>query len=148
MWASPTQCKTVSFNDSWSVFERHVKISCTNVEPLNMFLVGNWLLETLEHLVTKIILTMCEIQKIHIFLKVSKIQKNIFCVSNITFFHSMFLVINLQNNSKSLTQRKLFGAYFHFISWHATNQYRLFSGRSAKTEMGEFFLVVLKQILN
>ena len=75
-------------------------------------------------------------------------SKNIFCVSNITFFHSMFLVINLQNNSKSLTQRKLFSAYFHFISWHATDQYRLFSGRSGETEMGEVFLVLLKQILN
>ena len=56
----------------------------------------------------------------------------------------MFLVINLKNNSKSLTQRKLFGTYFHSISRHASEQYRLFSGRSANTEKEEAFFTGIK----
>ena len=56
----------------------------------------------------------------------------------------MFPVINLKNNSKSLTQRKLFGTYFHSISQHATEQYRLFSGRKANTEKEEAFFIGIK----
>ena len=56
----------------------------------------------------------------------------------------MFLVINLKNNSNSLTQRKLFGTYFDSISRHATDQYRLFSGRSANTEKEEAFYIGIK----
>ena len=56
----------------------------------------------------------------------------------------MFLVINLKIDSKSLTQRKLFGTYFHSISQHATEQSRLFSGRSAYTEKEEAFFTGIK----
>ena len=115
----------------------------------SLLLVGNWLLETApEHFVTKIILTMCEIQEISYLPESKRNSKKILHLSNRTFIHSMFLVIDLKNNSKSLTQRKLFRTYFHSISRHATDQYRLFSGRSANTEKEEAFLLALKQILN
>ena len=88
----------------------------------SLLLVGNWLLETTsEHFATKIILTICKIQKISYLPESKRNSKKILRLSNLTFLHSMFLVINLKNNSKSLTQRKLFGTYFHSISRHATD---------------------------
>ena len=56
----------------------------------------------------------------------------------------MFLVIDLKNNSNSLTQWKLFGTYFHSISRHATDQYKLFSGTSTNTEKEEAFFTGIK----
>ena len=57
-------------------------------------------------------------KKFHIFLKASEIQKIYY--TSVTY-------------TKETT-------YFHSISWHATDQYRLFSGRSANTEkQGAFF---------
>ena len=103
-------------------------------------LLENWLLETApEHFVTKIILTMCEIQEISYLPESKRNSKAILRLSYLTFLYSMFLVINLKNNSKSLTQRKLFGTSFHSISRHATEQCRLFSGRNANTEKKEAF---------
>ena len=82
-----------------------------------LLLVGDWLLETVrEHFVTKTILTMCEIREISYVFERKRNSKKILCLSNITFLHSMFLVINLTNNAKPLSQRKLFGTYFHSIS--------------------------------
>ena len=75
-------------------------------------LVVDWLLEIAsEQFSTKSILAMCEIQKISYLPESKQNSKTIFCLSNIIFLHSMFLVINLQNNSKSPTQRKLLAAY-------------------------------------
>ena len=41
-------------------------------------------------------------------------------------------------------QRKLFGTYFHSIYRHATDQYRLFSGKSTNTEKEEAFFTGIK----
>ena len=56
----------------------------------------------------------------------------------------MFLVINLKNNAKPLWQRKLFGTYFHSISWHATDQYRLSFGRNTNSEKVEVCFTCIK----
>ena len=70
----------------------------------SFLLVGNWLPETApEHFVTKINLTMCKIQEISYVPESKPNSKNILRLSNLKFLHSMFLVINVKNSSKSLT---------------------------------------------
>ena len=46
----------------------------------------------------------------------------------------MLLTINIRHKLKSLTERKLFGTYYHVITCHAPTQYRILSGRAANTE--------------
>ena len=51
----------------------------------------------------------------------------------------MLLTINIRHKLKSLTERKLFGTYYHVITCHAPTQYRILSGRAANTEKEEVF---------
>ena len=60
-------------------------------------------------------------------------------LSNPTFIHGMLLTINIRHKLKSLTERKLFGTYYHVITCHAPTQYRILSGRAANTEKEAFF---------
>ena len=49
----------------------------------------------------------------------------------------MMIKIHLQGKLKTMTERKFFGTYYHSLTRHAAEQYRLFSGRSTNTEKKE-----------
>ena len=119
----------------------------------SLLLVRNWLLETAPvHFVTKIILTMCKIQEISYLPESKRNLKKILRLGNITFFHSMFLVINLKNNSKSLINQLCKGNYLVltsilFIDMQLTNT-DYFLEKVQTLKKGKLFSLALKQILN
>ena len=119
----------------------------------SLLLVRNWLLETAPvHFVTKIILTMCKIQEISYLPESKRNLKKISRLGNIKFFHSMFLVINLKNNSKSLINQLCKGNYLVltsilFIDMQLTNT-DYFLEKVQTLKKGKLFSLALKQILN
>ena len=119
----------------------------------SLLLVRNWLLETAPvHFVTKIILTMCKIQEISYLPESKRNLKKILRLGNIKFFHSMFLVINLKNNSKSLINQLCKGNYLVltsilFIDMQLTNT-DYFLEKVQTLKKGKLFSLALKQILN
>ena len=111
----------------------------------SLLFVGNWLLETLpKHFVTNIIITLAEIQEISYLPDKYRTPQKVFRLNNLIFIHAMLIAINLKKNLKTLTERKMFGAYFHAITRHASDQYRILSGRSANTEKEEAFFTGIK----
>ena len=56
----------------------------------------------------------------------------------------MLLNINIRPKLKSLTERKLFGTYYHAIICHAPTQYWILSGRAASAEKEEAFFTGIK----
>ena len=53
------------------------------------------------------------------------------------FQHAMMLKLHIDCYVKSLTERKMFGIYYHSLIRHSGEQYRLFSGRTTNTEKEE-----------
>ena len=45
--------------------------------------------------------------------------------------------IRLQGKLKTITEQKFFGTYYHLLTRHVAEQYRLFSGLSTNTEKEE-----------
>ena len=85
-----------------------------------------------------------EIQEICYLPENEQTPQKIFCLKNLTFIHGMLLDINIRPKLKSLTERKLFGTYYHAITCHAPTQYRILSGRAANTEKEEAFFTDIK----
>ena len=56
--------------------------------------------------------------------------------------------INLENNIKSMTKRKFFGKYYHDITSHASDQYRIINGCTSNTESDERYFHTIKDISN
>ena len=63
-------------------------------------------------------------------------QRNILRLHNITFLHGR-LCVTLFSNPKSISQRKMFGTYFHSITCHSAQLYRTINLRSLNTEHQE-----------
>ena len=59
----------------------------------------------------------------------------------------MLLKIHLQGYLKLLTSRKLFGSYYHSLI-HASQRYRLVSGRTSNTEKEEATFNLIKVAAN
>ena len=87
-----------------------------------------WLMNTLpDHFSTTMFLSMLEIQEI-----LYSPDKNINCIFILhlylrTFVFSMMTKIHLQGKLKTITEWKFFGTYYHSLTRHAAEQYRLFS---------------------
>ena len=60
----------------------------------------------------------------------------------------MLLKINVQNYLKSLTKRKMLVSYYHSLTRHSVEQYRLFSGQTTNTEHEEATFNELKRATN
>ena len=74
---------------------------------------------------------------------------NILRLINLTFIHSMIISIYLKGKTlKNLTERKMFGIYYHSLIRHAPEQFRLFSGRSSNTEKEEATFSTIKKNTN
>ena len=94
----------------------------------NLVYVCIWLMNTLpDHFSTTMFLSMLEIQEI-----LYSPDKNINCILILhlylrTFVFPMMIKIHLQGRLKTITERKFFGTYYHSLTRHAAEQYRLFS---------------------
>ena len=75
-------------------------------------------------------------------------QMRIYYLYSQTFLHMIMIKINLENNIKSMTQRKVFGKYYHAIISHASDQCRIINGRSSNTESDERYFHTIKDISN
>ena len=71
---------------------------------------------------------MAEIQEICYLPENERTPEKILRLNNLTFIHGILLTINIRPKLKSLTERKLFGTYYHAIMCHAPTQYRILSG--------------------
>ena len=63
-------------------------------------------------------------------------QRNILRLHNITFLHGR-LCVTLLSNPKSISQRKMFGTYFHSLMCHSAQLYRIINLRSLNAEHQE-----------
>ena len=128
-------------------FSNTIQKSFNGKDPKNssdyrksLLIVGNCLQENLPgNIITRIILTLAEIQEICYLPENERTPQKILHLNNLTFIHGMLLTINIRPKLKSLTERKLFGTYYHAITCHAPTQYRILSGRAANTEKEAFF---------
>ena len=116
----------------------------------SLLIVGNWLQESLPEniitriIITRIILTLPEIQEICYLPENEQTPQKIFRLKNLTFIHGMLLDIIIRPKLKSLTERKLFGTYYEAIICHSPTQYRILSGRAANTEKEEALFTGIK----
>ena len=84
-------------------------------------------------------MTLAETQEICYLPENEQTPQKILHLNNLIFIHGMLLNIHIRPKLKSLTERKLFGTYYHAIICHAPTQYRILSGRAANTEKEEAF---------
>ena len=92
----------------------------------SLLIVGNWLQEYLpENIITRLILALAEIQELFCLPENSQIRPNIMHLNNVKFIHGMLLKINIRPKLKSLSERKMFGTYYHTIICHAPTQHRM-----------------------
>ena len=89
-------------------------------------------------------MTLAEIQDICYLPENERTPQKTLHLNNLTFIHGMLLTINIRPKLKSLTERKLFGTYYHAIICHAPTQYRIPSRRAANTEKEETFFAGIK----
>ena len=101
-----------------------------------------------EHYITKSFSTFAEIQEIAYAVEENRSCPKILHLTNLTFAHALLLFINIKDNLKSLTSRKLFGVHYHSIVKHAPIQFRLFSGRTTNTEKEEAIFTAMKRDTN
>ena len=77
-------------------------------------------------------------QRIYYHNEADRTNENILRLYVQTFLHMILLKANIEKKKlKCLTQRKLFGKYYHALITHAPLQYRIINGRSANTENEE-----------
>ena len=81
-----------------------------------LLIVGYWLQENLPgNIITRIILTLAEFQEICYLPDKERTPQKILRLNNLTFIHGILLNINIRPKLKLLTERKLFGTYYHAI---------------------------------
>ena len=114
----------------------------------SLLAICNWFLNEQKHFIKDIFLTMSEIQEILYKSDNDRTPQKIIRLSNLLFIHAMLLKINVPNDLKSLTKRKMFGSYYHSLVRHSVEQYRLFSGRTTNTECAETTFNALKTSTN
>lgn len=85
----------------------------------------------------EILTTLAEIQQILYSHDISRTNRSILRLHNVTFSHAMLLNELFDKGVNILTKRKMFGKYYHAITMHAAQQYRIISGRSSYTEQEE-----------
>ena len=96
--------------------------------------------------VFKILSTLCEIQDILYAGEMERTVENILRFHNQVFLHACLIRELVGSKAKSLTNRVLWGKYFHAIVYHAPVMYRIISGKTANTEQEERVFHTLKHI--
>ena len=90
--------------------------------------------------------TMLQIQGVAYASDEERTPKNVLHLHIQTFLHHILLKEIVGIKPKELTARKLYGAYFHAISRHASIQYRIISGSASYTEEQERTFNTIKNI--
>ena len=86
-----------------------------------------------------------EMQEILYFKENKRTNENILRLYNVTFLHALKMT-EVFKVTKKLTQRRLFGQYYHSLVSHAPEQYRIISGRASNTEDEERIFNFFKTI--
>ena len=111
----------------------------------SLLMITNWFLQHHKHhFALKILTTLSEIQEILYLPEIDRTPVTILRLIITCFKHAMLLKIHIDGNVKSLTERKMFGIYYHSLIRHSAEQYRLFSGRTTNTEKEEAMFNPLK----
>ena len=87
--------------------------------------------------VRNILKTHCEVQQLLYSSEHNRSVEAILRLYNQSFLHALLLKDYIGYNVKSMTERKLYGKYFHALSRHASEQYRIISGIASNTEAEE-----------
>ena len=124
-------------------FNKEVRNSADHRKSL--LIVTNWCQQNLKnHFGYQLLNTLTEIQELLYLPDNQRSTSSILRLINTTFRHAMIIKINIRGNLHSTTSRKFFGVYYHSIVRHATDQYRLISGRTANAEKEEGMFSHLK----
>lgn len=100
----------------------------------SLIIVTYWAIENIpNHYFIDILKTLCEIQEILYLPEERRTITTVQRLINVTHVHAMLIRIHLYNNLKVLTSRKFYGAYYHAIIRHASDQFRIVSGRTSNT---------------
>ena len=106
------------------------------------------LYQKVSHNVYKILTTLCEIQQILYAKEISRTSETILRLHNLTFQHACLITTYYYTKkvSKGLQSRKMFGKYYHALTTHCPQQFRIISGRSSNTEQEERTFNFLKNV--
>ena len=96
--------------------------------------------------VENLLLTLCNMQMILYQSEKDRTATTILRYYNISFLHGLLCKIVIGRNTKALTQRKMYGKYFHNLITHAPLQQRLISGRSSNVENQERTFDTFKEV--
>lgn len=111
----------------------------------SLVIVTLWAIENIpEHYFVDILKTLCEIQEILYLPEEKRTMTTILRLLNVTHVHATTIRIHL-TKLRTLTSRKFYGAYYHAIIRHASDQYRIVSGRASNTEKEEALFQKLKK---
>ena len=124
-----------------SLVDKHVK-RCVDYRK-SLIEVTTFVHTRINTRIFRVFETLCEIQEI--FYSRERTPSTILRLYNVTFLHALLLV-ECFNKTKSLTQRKFFGQYYHSIICHAAQQYRIMPLPSSNAESEERMFKTLKEI--
>lgn len=96
--------------------------------------------------VYEILITLCEIQRLLYAKEEKRTSSTVLHMNNIIFRHAIALNNFFGGKKLKLSNRKMFGKYYHAIVCHAGDQYRIISGRSSNTEQEERTFNFFKQV--
>ena len=92
-----------------------------------------------------ILVQLCEIQEIVYAEALQRTAKSILRLHNLTFLHALSLIDAIVT-TKKLTERKLFGQYFHALIDHAPQQFRIIDLTASNAEDEERAFNFLKEV--
>ncbi len=101
--------------------------------------------DTCSNKLLQLFQSLVEIQEILYSKEEHRNDRSILRLYNLTYIHAR-LCIELFPNPKTITRRKMFGIYFHSITCHTPEVYRLVCLRSLNTENQERLFGQAKQI--
>ena len=104
----------------------------------SLLVLSNWFNQNhSNNIVSKLLITMAEIQEILYSPENERSLTSILRLYNLTFLHSILLKLSIDKKKMKGTERKLYGGYFHNLMCHSPDQLRIVSGRASNTEKEE-----------
>ena len=89
-----------------------------------LLVVTEWLQENHKsHMIRDILITLSEAQEIMYLPDNQRSPQTVLRLYLVMFFHMPFIKINGRGKVKKLTNRKLFGSYYHSLNCHSSQQY-------------------------
>ena len=89
-----------------------------------LLVVTEWLQENHKsHMIRDILITLSEAQETMYLPDNQRSPQTVLRLYLVMFVHMPFIKINGRGKVKKLTNRKLFGSYYHFLNCHSSQQY-------------------------